>query len=133
MSEFDLALKVVRDDEHYEQFRWLLLVDDEEARGRHHVHEMSDCAFDTWADALNAGTVALARAEGQSYENEAADPVGDADCAAEASYAATTKAPAAYVSRDDLRKGAKGEAGGTQPGQTSNRYGTPLQKPPAKR
>lgn len=40
----------------------------------------AECEFEDWAAALDAGTLALAAAEGQAYENEAADPVGDADC-----------------------------------------------------
>lgn len=30
--------------------------------------------------ALNGGSLAPAEADGELYENEAADPVGDADC-----------------------------------------------------
>ena len=35
--------------------------------------------YRTCCDALNTGTLALAAAEGQPYENEAADPPGNSD------------------------------------------------------
>ena len=40
---------------------------------------MAECDFSNYADALNAGTLALAKADGESYENEAADPVSGFD------------------------------------------------------
>jgi len=71
------ALMVIADEPG--TFHWVLL----EVDGRH-VDPLgsSTCQFDSYAAALNDGTVALAAADGQPYENEAADPVGDADCAA---------------------------------------------------
>jgi hypothetical protein len=59
-------------------WRWTLLSLDHEVASE---HSAAACDFATYADALNAGTVALAAADGQPYENEAADPVGYADCA----------------------------------------------------
>jgi len=58
-------------------WRWRLETFD---RDTVRTHALAECAFDTYADAMNAGTLALSRADGQPYENEAADPVGDADC-----------------------------------------------------
>lgn len=71
------ALHIV--EEEPDTYRWVLLeIDGENLIPNTH----SDCEYGTYADALNAGTLALAAADGQPYENEAADPVGDADCAA---------------------------------------------------
>jgi hypothetical protein len=112
----DYALQVVPDDEHDGRFRWLLLEEVDENPLSYLAHEVSDCRFDTWGDALNAGTLALARACGHGeYDNEAADPVGDADCARPA-------APSAYVSRVNPRTAPQEDA--PRPGQTSNRYGS---------
>ena len=72
------ALQVVSDDSG--NFRWMLLaptpdwnVFDE--------HSAADYDFETYYEALNAGMVALTAADEQPFENEATDPVGDADCA----------------------------------------------------
>ena len=72
------ALQVISDDPG--NFRWVLLAptDDWNVFGE---HSAADCDFDTYEAALNAGALALAAADVQPYENEAADPVGDADCA----------------------------------------------------
>lgn len=59
-------------------YRWIL--HRSIAPDRHEQVDAADCDYATFADALNAGTVALAKADGEPYENEAADPVGDADC-----------------------------------------------------
>jgi hypothetical protein len=70
------ALQVLTDDPG--SFRWVLTeVDGNQTSD----HSAAECDFDTYADALNAGTVTLAAVDGQPYENEAIDPVGDADCA----------------------------------------------------
>lgn len=58
-------------------WRWVLITLDGTTTA---CHSAAECAFSSYADALNAGTLALANADGQPYENEAADPVGDADC-----------------------------------------------------
>lgn len=50
------------------------------APARHEQVDTADCDYATFADALNAGTIVLARAEDEPYENDAADPVGDANC-----------------------------------------------------
>ena len=118
------ALQVFHDDEDG-QYHWAVLEERGEDSGVFSPLSAGETGFATYADALNAGAVALAAVAGEPYENEAADPVGDATGAASR---APAPAPAAYVSRDNLRKVAKGEAGGVRPGQTSNRYGTPLQK-----
>jgi hypothetical protein len=112
----EYALQVVPDDEHHDRFRWLLLEEVDENPLSYIAYEGSDCDFKTWGDALNAGTLALARACGHGeYENEAADPVGDTDCA-------QPIGPAAYVSRANPRAQPKEDA--PRPGQTSNRYGS---------
>ena len=72
----------VSTEENPATYRWKIL----EASGgsrSFNLHSTSECDFDSYANALNAGTLALARLDGEPYENEAADPVGDADCAAE--------------------------------------------------
>jgi hypothetical protein len=58
-------------------FRWVLVEIDGE---RVLPHSHAACGFDSYEAALNAGTLALAAADGEEFENEAADPVGDADC-----------------------------------------------------
>ena len=73
------ALQVISDDPG--NYRWVLLAPTEDAL-EFEAHSAADCAFDNYESALNAGTLALAKADGEAYENEAADPVGDADCAA---------------------------------------------------
>lgn len=83
MSEY--ALQVVRDDEHHDRWRWVIHEITNECPFTGVPHEAAECDFAEWGDALNAGTIALAKVEGQPYENEASDPVGDADCAAPAS------------------------------------------------
>lgn len=70
------ALMVVADEPG--TFHWVLLkIDGQVATS----HSQSECAFEDYESALNAGTLALAAVDEQPYENEAADPVGDADCA----------------------------------------------------
>jgi len=71
------ALLVLSDN--HENFRWVLLAptDDWYIFGE---HSAADRDFHTYEAALNAGTLALAAADEQPYENEAADPVGDAGC-----------------------------------------------------
>ena len=71
------ALQVISDDE---GFRWVLLAPTDDAL-IFDPHSAAGCDFDDYEAALNAGTLALAAADEQPYENEAADPVGDADCA----------------------------------------------------
>lgn len=61
-------------------YRWVLVEIDGETVA---PHSHAECHFDSYETALNAGTLALAAADGEEYENEAADPVGDADCAQE--------------------------------------------------
>ena len=70
------ALQVVAGDGN--SFRWMLLQPGEVALA-FEPHSHSDCDFDSYAAALNAGTLALAAADEQPYENEAAEPVGDGD------------------------------------------------------
>ncbi|QHI99379.1 hypothetical protein GT347_16170 [Xylophilus rhododendri] len=72
------ALQVISDDSG--SFRWVLLASTDEAL-RFEAHSHADCDFEDYASALNAGTLALAAADEQPYENEAAVPAGDADCA----------------------------------------------------
>jgi hypothetical protein len=67
------ALMVVADEPG--TYHWVILnVDGQklEAAGS------SSGEFTAYADALKAGTLALAAADGHAHENEAADPVGDA-------------------------------------------------------
>ena len=116
MGQF--ALKVVHDIDAPERFRWQLLEDEERAQGRHRVHQLSDKAFDSYADALNAGAVALARADQESYENEAADPVGEPARPAASSGSVQSQ----YVSHSNPRALSTG-AQEVRPAQTSNRYG----------
>lgn len=68
------ALQVVSEEP--SSFRWQLLAPTEEAL-KFEAHSHSECSFADYAAALNAGTLALAAADEQSYENEAADPVGE--------------------------------------------------------
>ncbi|QHJ00138.1 hypothetical protein GT347_20420 [Xylophilus rhododendri] len=71
------ALQVLSDDPGH--FRWVVLHVD----GERVITEMvAECYVGSYEAALNAGTLALAAADEQPYENEAADPVGDADCVA---------------------------------------------------
>ena len=71
------ALLINPDD--VDAFRWVVMV--RQAEGKPFVeHSSAECDFPDYAAALNAGTLALAAADEQPYENEAADPVGDADC-----------------------------------------------------
>ena len=72
------SLQVVSDDPG--NFRWLIFAPTEDAL-TFAQHSVAECNFSSFEDALNAGTVALARLEGQPYENEAVDPVGGTDCA----------------------------------------------------
>jgi hypothetical protein len=69
------ALQILSDERG--TFRWTVVTVDGD---RVSCHSAAECDFASYADALNAGTLALAKADGQPYENEAADPVGDADC-----------------------------------------------------
>lgn len=69
------SLQVLPDNDGGKTFRWVILKQDEHEALLFEEHSFAEEDFDRWADALNAGTVALARAEGQPYENEAADPV----------------------------------------------------------
>jgi hypothetical protein len=98
MAEY--ALQVIPDAKTSDQFRWLLL----ELDGRtssYHASQASDCGFDNWSDALNDGTLALAQAtHHDEYENEATDPVGNADCA-------TGAVGAAYASHQDPDVGSR--------------------------
>jgi hypothetical protein len=71
------ALQIISVDEG--SFRWQLMEPTDEALA-FQPHSHSDCEFDDYESALNAGTLALAAADEQPYENEAADPVGSADC-----------------------------------------------------
>lgn len=125
------ALQVFRDDEDG-QYHWAVLEERGEDSGVFSPLSAGEEAFPTYADALNAGAVALAAAAREPYENEAADPVGELTGAAP-SNKVPVLAPSAYVSRDDLRKVSKGKAGGTRPGQTSNRYGSLLRDSDSKR
>lgn len=74
------ALQVITDPDDTNSYRWVVLAQEPDDVGRFREHSASDCDFTDWAAALDAGTLALAAAEGRPYENEAADPVGDADC-----------------------------------------------------
>ena len=60
--------------------RWVLLAptDDWNVFGE---HSAADCDFDTYEAALSAGTLALAAADQQPYENKAADRVVGGGCA----------------------------------------------------
>lgn len=75
------CLQIIADPDHEETFRWVVLEQEPHDAYIFKPHSASECDFDSWAAALDAGTLAFAAAEGQPYENEAADPVGDADCA----------------------------------------------------
>lgn len=74
------CLQIIHDPDHTETFRWTILEQELNEALVFKPHSESECDFDSWAAALDAGTLALAHAEGQAYENEAADPVGDAAC-----------------------------------------------------
>ena len=71
------ALQILSDDPG--SFRWVVLKPTADAL-IFEEHSVADSNFAGYADALNAGTLALAKADGESYENEAADPVGAAEC-----------------------------------------------------
>jgi hypothetical protein len=109
------ALQVLPDADHDGQFHWVVLEEHPDGGGQFTPHSAGECGFDSYEAALNAGTLALAAADGQPYENEATDSVGDADCA-------QPIGPAAYVSRANPRAAPKRDA--PRPGQTSNRYGS---------
>ena len=74
------ALQIVADSDDSGSYRWIVLAQDPHEAGVFHEHSTSECHYSDWGAALDAGTLALAAAEGQAYENEAADPVSDADC-----------------------------------------------------
>ncbi len=76
------ALQIIIDPDDGQGYRWVVLEQDTDDAFAFRPHSSAECDFDEWASALDAGTLALAAAEGQPYENEAADPVGDADCSA---------------------------------------------------
>lgn len=71
------APQVIADDPGH--FRWMPLAPGADTL-TFEAHSHAECEFDSYEAALNAGTLALAAADEQPYENEAADPVGDADC-----------------------------------------------------
>ncbi len=85
------ALQVLVDPDHDGKFRWLVMEEGPAGAGHFIPHSAGDCGFDSYEAALNAGTLALAAADRQPYENEAADPVGDAGCATPAPPGPTTK------------------------------------------
>lgn len=70
------ALQVISDDAGF--FRWQLLQPGDVALA-FEPHSHSDDVFADYESALNAGTLALAAADDQPYENECADPVGESD------------------------------------------------------
>lgn len=74
------CLQIIADPDNEDAFRWIVLEQELNEALVFKPHSESQCDFDSWAAALDAGTLALAAAEGRQYENEAADPVGDADC-----------------------------------------------------
>lgn len=74
------CLQVIPDPDDENSFRWVILEQVPNEALVFTPHSAAECEFDSWAAALDAGTLALAKAEGMPYENEAADPVGDADC-----------------------------------------------------
>lgn len=74
------ALQILEDPDDANSYRWVVLAQAQDDAGTFREHTASECEFSEWGAALDAGTLALAAAEGQPYENEAADPVGDADC-----------------------------------------------------
>lgn len=74
------CLQVISDPDQDDLYRWIILEQDEQDALKFKPHSAAECDFADWGAALNAGTLALAAAEGQPYENEASDPVGDADC-----------------------------------------------------
>lgn len=74
------CLQIIPDPDNEQAFRWIVLEQEQNEALVFRPHSASNCDFDSWGAALDAGTLALAKAEGQAYENEAADPVGDADC-----------------------------------------------------
>ena len=56
-------------------YRWTILAPTEDWNV-FTQHSAAEEDFETYEAALNAGTLALAAADGEPYENEAADPVG---------------------------------------------------------
>lgn len=74
------CLQIIPDSDNEQAFRWIVLEQEQNEALVFRPHSASECDFESWGAALDAGTLALAKAEGQAYENEAADPVGDADC-----------------------------------------------------
>lgn len=81
-QEFNMpfCLQIIPDPDDAASYRWIILEQEPNEALVFKPHSASQCDFDSWAAALDAGTLALAAVEGQPYENEAADPVGDADC-----------------------------------------------------
>ena len=75
------CLQIIPDPDSADSYRWIILEQEPDEALIFKPHSATEFDFDSWAAALDAGTLALAHAEGQPYENEAADPVGDADCA----------------------------------------------------
>ncbi len=75
------CLQIISDPDSTDSYRWIILEQEPDEALIFKPHSAAECDFDSWAAALDAGTLALAHAEGQPYENEATDPVGDADCA----------------------------------------------------
>lgn len=79
-SHMPYCLQIISDPDDAKSFRWTVLEQEPNEALVFKHHSASECDYDSWAAALDAGTLALAHAEGQPYENEAADPVSDADC-----------------------------------------------------
>ncbi len=118
------ALQVFKDGEDH-QYHWAVLEEHPDDSGTFTPYSGGECGFSTFADALNAGTLALARAEGEPYENEAADPVGDADCEVAAEPAPAGRSSNPYRSQANPRARLPTEPA-LRPGQTSTRYGERL-------
>jgi hypothetical protein len=69
------ALQVFVDPDRDGKFRWLVMEVRPAGAGHFIPHSAGDCGLDSYEAALNAGTLALAAADRQPYENEATDPV----------------------------------------------------------
>ncbi|WPB58664.1 hypothetical protein [Xylophilus sp. GOD-11R] len=73
------ALQILSDDPG--TYRWVVMEPTDDALA-FEPHSHAECDYPDYESALNAGTLALAAADGEAYENEAADPVGEGDCGA---------------------------------------------------
>ena len=70
----ELALQIVNGGDG--TYRWVILQSTDSEPYTFQEHSLADDDYATYELALIAGAVALAKAQGEPYEDERADPVG---------------------------------------------------------